>query len=84
MRNTVLLVVALLCILAGVAAFAYFGLAGRDVALGVHGWTAMSLGTILMLVVGIGLMALMFYSSRHGYDEPPRSESHNAGDEQRR
>jgi hypothetical protein len=22
-------------------------------------------------MIGCGLMALMFYSSRHGYDEPP-------------
>jgi hypothetical protein len=24
------------------------------------------------LVVGIGLMALLFYSNRRGYDEPPK------------
>jgi hypothetical protein len=30
---------------------------------------AMTLGIILSLVVGCGLMTLMFYSSRHGYDE---------------
>ncbi|WP_456622803.1 MULTISPECIES: hypothetical protein [unclassified Bradyrhizobium] len=27
---------------------------------------------ILMLVIGCGLIALMFYSRRKGYDEPPR------------
>ena len=30
---------------------------------------AMSLGIIFTLVVGCGLMALMFYSSRRGYDD---------------
>ena len=30
----------------------------------------MILGVVLSLVVGCGLMALVFYSSRHGYDEP--------------
>jgi hypothetical protein len=24
------------------------------------------------LVIGVGLMALLFFSSRRGYDEPPR------------
>jgi hypothetical protein len=34
------------------------------------GYAAMILGAGLSLVVGCGLMALVFYSSRHGYDEP--------------
>ena len=29
----------------------------------------MTLGIIFSLVIGCGLMALMFYSSRHGYDD---------------
>jgi hypothetical protein len=36
------------------------------------GYVAMALGIVFSLVVGIGLMALIFYSSRHGYDEPAR------------
>jgi hypothetical protein len=37
------------------------------------GYAAMIMGVVLSLVVGCGLMALLFYSSRHGYDEqhPP-------------
>jgi hypothetical protein len=31
----------------------------------------MALGIFFSLVIGIGLMALVFYSSRAGYDEPP-------------
>lgn len=34
-----------------------------------HGYAAMTLGIIFTLVVGCGLMALMFYSSRRGYDD---------------
>lgn len=34
------------------------------------GYVAMALGVIFSLVVGCGLMALLFYSSRHGYDDP--------------
>ena len=36
-----------------------------------EGYVAMALGVVFSLVVGIGLMALVFYSSRHGYDAPP-------------
>ena len=32
-------------------------------------YVAMGLGIFFSLVVGCGLMALMFFSSRHGYDE---------------
>jgi len=34
------------------------------------GYIAMTLGIVFSVVVGCGLMALVFYSSRHGYDEP--------------
>jgi hypothetical protein len=34
----------------------------------------MTLGVVFSLVVGCGLMALLFYSSRHGYDEPHHGE----------
>jgi hypothetical protein len=33
------------------------------------GWIAMILGVIATLALGIGLMTLMFYSSRSGRDE---------------
>jgi hypothetical protein len=42
-----------------------------DVEMSVHGYVAMILGIIFSLVVGCGLMALVFYSNRRGYDEPP-------------
>jgi hypothetical protein len=38
------------------------------------GYLAMALGVILSLVVGCGLMALVFYSSRHGYDDQFRAD----------
>ena len=36
------------------------------------GYVAMALGVVFSLLVGVGLMALMFYSSRAGYDEPAK------------
>src|SRR5262249_60814006 len=35
-------------------------------------WAALAFGVGLSLLVGFGLMALLFYSSRMGYDEPAR------------
>ncbi|MGY3533889.1 hypothetical protein [Bradyrhizobium embrapense] len=33
------------------------------------GWLAMGFGIFFSLIIGCGLMALMFFSSRSGYDE---------------
>ena len=34
------------------------------------GWFAIGGGVLFSLGIGGGLMALMFYSARHGYDDP--------------
>jgi len=41
----------------------------NNVAMSNHGWIALGLGTFFSLLIGCGLMALMFYSSRSGHDE---------------
>lgn len=41
-----------------------------------HGVTALIAGTVLSLVVGGGLMALVFISARRGYDEA--ADNHSA------
>jgi hypothetical protein len=38
------------------------------------GFAAMGFGVLFSLAIGIGLMALVFYSSRHGYDEAAGGE----------
>jgi hypothetical protein len=44
------------------------------------GYVAMTLGIVFSIVIGCGLMALVFYSSRHGYDDqvqqPDERERH--------
>ena len=40
-----------------------------QVELGMHGWLALIAGAIGTIVLGCGLMALSFYSSRSGHDE---------------
>ena len=76
------IVVALLAILAAAGFYAYAGLSkGGDTSIGVHGWIAMFLGIVFSLVCGVGLMSLVFYSSRHGYDEPPSFDRHRTRDQ---
>jgi hypothetical protein len=36
-----------------------------------NGWIALILGVLVTLALGIGLMTLVFISSRRGYDDPP-------------
>jgi hypothetical protein len=57
--------------LGGILAAVMFGvLTGWDAsAMSIHGWIALSLGTFLSLALGGGLMALVFYSARRGYDD---------------
>ncbi|MGC6473848.1 MAG: hypothetical protein ACON5P_04330 [Candidatus Puniceispirillaceae bacterium] len=40
-----------------------------QVELGMHGWLALIAGAFGTIVLGCGLMALSFYSSRSGHDE---------------
>jgi hypothetical protein len=38
------------------------------------GWLAMGFGVVATVALGSGLMALMFFSSRHGYDDDEAAE----------
>lgn len=63
----------LLTFFVGATVLAYLGwtnAAGTDVP--ASGYAALALGVVASLAVGFGLMALVFYSSRAGYDEPAR------------
>jgi hypothetical protein len=40
-----------------------------DVEMGLHGYVALGLGVGLSILLWVGLMALVFYSSRRGYDD---------------
>ena len=71
----ILALTALLLLLAVAASWAIYAwtLVG-DVSMSVHGWIAMTLGVVFSLIVGVGLMGLVFYSARQGYDEPHRHD----------
>ena len=61
----VLMGLLLACAAAGYWAWQEIG----DIEIGRHGWIALGLGAGLTFLVGAGLMALMFFSARRGYDE---------------
>jgi hypothetical protein len=42
-----------------------------------YGWFAIGGGILFSLIVGCGLMALMFYSHRYGYDELNEKDRRN-------
>lgn len=68
-----LVVAVLLTLFVGTVFVSYLGwtsAAGADVP--ASGYVALVIGVICSLVVGFGLMALVFYSSRAAYDEPAR------------
>ena len=63
----------LLMLLAGTIFLSYRGwTSASEVDVPSSGYVAMVLGVIFSLIVGVGLMSLVFYSSRLGYDEPAR------------
>jgi hypothetical protein len=67
-----LLITALLALLALAIWVAYRGWMLVDVEMPGWAWATMALGFGFSIVIGVGLMSLVFYSSRMGYDEPPQ------------
>ena len=62
--------IVLLFVVTVMAVIGWNSTAGTDVP--PAGYAAMALGVLFSLLVGVGLMALVFYSSRAGYDEPAK------------
>jgi len=66
------LIIVLLSLLAATGGVAYVGWTlGQDTVVPTSGYVAMALGVLFSLCIGSGLMVLIFYSSRKGYDQPP-------------
>ncbi len=83
--GTWIVMTVLVLLLVGAAVIGYLGWTSTDSRVPISGYIAMAFGVIFSLAVGIGLMALLFYSSRAGYDEPavlieePEEERDDAG-----
>jgi hypothetical protein len=66
------ILIVLFSLLAATSVIVYLGWTlASDADVPASGYVAMVLGVIVSLAVGFGLMSLIFYSSRKGYDEPP-------------
>ncbi len=64
---TLIVLLGLLILAAGTGFWAWREIGSVEI--GMHGWIALGLGAGLTFLVGAGLMALMFFSARRGYDE---------------
>ncbi|KAA0073965.1 hypothetical protein [Tardiphaga sp. P9-11] len=74
-KGSIALIVALTVLLIAAVWYALEGLLLAGAPMPREGYVAMAVGVVFSFVVGAGLMALLFISSRRGYDEPPRIES---------
>lgn len=59
------------CIGLGIAGIYYATTINSDIPLSDAGSLALIIGVTFTLILGVGLMALIFFSSRNGFDEPP-------------
>ena len=68
-KKSILIGLGFLAALAGVSWMGIHLWSGMgDVEISLHGYIALALGISLTAAVGIGLMALLFYSARRGHD----------------
>lgn len=80
-RGAIAIITVLLAILAATIWWAWQGWTSHaDVQMSVHGYIAMGLGIFFSLLIGCGLMALTFYSSRQGYDDLPQAKVQESSD----
>ena len=63
-----MIIAAAVVLLMGIAIAGVWGGIG-DSEISAAGWLAMGFGVVVTLGLGVGLMALVFISSRRGYDE---------------
>ncbi|QPF84376.1 hypothetical protein IC762_33010 [Bradyrhizobium genosp. L] len=66
--------IGLIALLVAVGAYAYEGLTVTDAPVPTYGIVVFTIGIAVLVIIGVGLMGLLFYSSRRGYDEPPHIE----------
>jgi uncharacterized membrane protein YdfJ with MMPL/SSD domain len=82
--GTIALVVALLGLLVAASWFAiHTWMSAEGPAMPTSGYVAMALGVVFSVALGCGLMALVFYSNRYGYDEASRDALPSPRDDDR-
>ena len=78
--GTWIVVTVLMLLLVASGVIGYLGWTIGDADVPTYGYVAMVFGVIFSLAFGVGLMALVFYSSRKGYDEPAKLIEETGGD----
>lgn len=63
-----LAIAAMAIVLVMAVLFMFYGWTSTDAQISTHGYIALGLGIVFTSLVGGGLMALLFYSNRKGYD----------------
>ncbi len=69
--STKAIVTLVFCIGFGIAGIYFATTINSDTPLSGSGSVALIVGVTFTLILGVGLMALIFFSSRNGFDEPP-------------
>lgn len=69
MKVAVIISLLAILLLAALLAGIYLWWSLGDVDISLHGLLALTLGSVLSLALGGGLMFLVFYSNRHGHDD---------------
>ncbi|WP_306015512.1 hypothetical protein [Oceanicaulis sp. MMSF_3324] len=74
MKGILLALLVMGALLAGsvwVSVYIWTSMDGGEIAFAMswHGWLALTLGVVLTAALGVGLMALVFHSSRSGHDD---------------
>ncbi|MFP4518507.1 MAG: hypothetical protein ACLFQ5_03535 [Oceanicaulis sp.] len=69
MKQTLLLIAVMVVLVAATIWVAVDTWSAIDAQMSWHGWLALFLGVVLTAALGVGLMRLLFYSSRSGHDD---------------
>ncbi len=69
MKTAVIIAILALFLLVTLLAGIYLWWSLSDVDISLHGLLALTLGSVLSLALGGGLMFLVFYSNRRGHDD---------------
>jgi hypothetical protein len=84
MKSTSVLLIVVLLVLLGLAVgVAYIEWNEVDTQMPTAGYVALWAGVVFSLLIGCGLMGLMFYSSRRGYDDKAQDNWLPAEDDDR-
>jgi hypothetical protein len=76
MRTAILVALLFVVLAAAIFAGIYLWSSLGDVDIGLHGVVALTLGCLVSLALGAGLMFLVFYSNRHGHDDEQHRGPH--------